>query len=150
MTDEKYMNLALTLAKKGIGFVNPNPLVGAVIVKESKIIGLGWHEIYGGWHAERNALSNCSESPDGATMYVTLEPCCHHGKTPPCTDAILQNGIKKVVIGCLDPNPMVSGKGATILREAGVDVVTGVLQDKCIEINEVFFHYIKAKHHMVE
>jgi diaminohydroxyphosphoribosylaminopyrimidine deaminase/5-amino-6-(5-phosphoribosylamino)uracil reductase len=78
-------------------------------------------------------------------MYVTLEPCCHHGKTPPCTDAILQNGIKKVVIGCLDPNPMVSGKGATILREAGVDVVTGVLQDKCIEINEVFFHYIKAK-----
>jgi diaminohydroxyphosphoribosylaminopyrimidine deaminase/5-amino-6-(5-phosphoribosylamino)uracil reductase len=145
MTDEKYMNLALTLAKKGIGSVNPNPLVGAIIVKENKIIGQGWHEIYGGWHAERNALINCKESPNGATMYVTLEPCCHHGKTPPCTEAILQNGIKKVVIGCPDPNSLVSGKGASILREAGVDVVTDVLQDKCIELNQVFFHYIKSK-----
>lgn len=145
MTDEKYMSLALTLAKKGIGSVNPNPLVGAVIVKEGKIIGQGWHEIYGRWHAERNALSNCSENPDGAAMYVTLEPCCHKGKTPPCTDAIIQSGIKKVVIGCLDPNSLVSGKGAAILREAGIDVVTGVLQDKCIELNKVFFHYIKTK-----
>lgn len=145
MTDEKYMNLALTLAKKGIGFVNPNPMVGALIVKEGKIIGQGWHEIYGGWHAERNALSNCSESPNGATMYVTLEPCCHYGKTPPCTDAIIQNGIKKVVIGCLDPNSLMSGKGANILREAGVDVVIGILEDKCIELNEVFFHYIQTK-----
>lgn len=145
MTDEKYMNLALTLAKKGIGFVNPNPLVGAVIVKDGKIIGQGWHEKYGGWHAERNALSNCSESPNDATMYVTLEPCCHYGKTPPCTEAILQNAIKKVVIGCLDPNSLVSGKGAALLREAGIDVVTGILQDKCIELNEVFLHYIKTK-----
>ncbi|WMJ88518.1 bifunctional diaminohydroxyphosphoribosylaminopyrimidine deaminase/5-amino-6-(5-phosphoribosylamino)uracil reductase RibD [Anaerocolumna sp. MB42-C2] len=145
MTDEKYMNLALTLATKGIGFVNPNPLVGAVIVKDGKIIGQGWHEKYGGWHAERNALSNCSESPNGASMYVTLEPCCHYGKTPPCTEAILQNGIKKVVIGSLDPNTLVSGKGVAILREAGIDVVTGILQDKCIELNEVFFHYIKTK-----
>ncbi|MFT4145970.1 MAG: bifunctional diaminohydroxyphosphoribosylaminopyrimidine deaminase/5-amino-6-(5-phosphoribosylamino)uracil reductase RibD [Mobilitalea sp.] len=145
MTDEKYMNLALTLAKKGIGFVNPNPLVGAVVVKEGKIIGQGWHEIYGGWHAERNALSTCSESTNGATMYVTLEPCCHYGKTPPCTDAIIQNGIKKVIIGCLDPNPLVSGKGVSILRDAGVDVVTGVLEDKCRELNKVFFHYIKTK-----
>ena len=145
MTDEKYMELALTLAKKGVGLVNPNPMVGAVIVKGSKIIGQGWHEIYGGWHAERNALSNCSESPNGATMYVTLEPCCHYGKTPPCTDAIIQNGIKKVVIGCLDPNPLMSGKGAAILRKAGVDVVIGVLEDKCKELNEVFFHFIQTK-----
>lgn len=145
MTDEKYMELALINAKKGIGFVNPNPLVGTVIVKDGKVIGQGWHERYGGWHAERNALGNCSESPNGATMYVTLEPCCHYGRTPPCTEAILQNGIKKVVIGCIDPNSLVSGKGAAILREAGVDVVIGVLQDKCIELNEVFFHYIKTK-----
>lgn len=145
MSDEQYMNLAYTLATKGIGFVNPNPLVGAVIVKDGKIIGQGWHEKYGGWHAERNALSNCSESPNGSTMYVTLEPCCHYGKTPPCTQAILQSGIKKVVIGSLDPNTLVSGKGAAILREAGVDVVIGVLQDKCIELNKVFFHYIKTK-----
>ncbi len=145
MTDENYMNLALTLARKGIGFVNPNPLVGAVIVKEGKIIGQGWHEIYGGWHAERNALRSCSERPNSATMYVTLEPCCHHGKTPPCTDAILQNGIRRVVIGCLDPNPLVSGKGAALLREAGAEVVTGILQDQCIELNEVFFHYVETK-----
>jgi diaminohydroxyphosphoribosylaminopyrimidine deaminase/5-amino-6-(5-phosphoribosylamino)uracil reductase len=145
MTDEKYMNLALTLAKKGIGFVNPNPLVGAVIVKNGKIIGQGWHEKYGGWHAERNALRNCRDSPNGACMYVTLEPCCHHGKTPPCTDAIIQSGIKKVMIGCLDPNYLVSGKGVAILRSAGIEVVTGVLQDQCIELNEVFFHYIQAK-----
>ncbi len=145
MTDEKYMDLALTLAKKGIGLVNPNPMVGAVIVKERKVIGQGWHEIYGGWHAERNALSNCRESPNGTTMYVTLEPCCHHGKTPPCTDAIIQNGIKKVVIGSLDPNSLMSGKGAAILRKAGIDVVIGVLEDKCKELNEVFFHYIQTK-----
>ncbi len=145
MTDEEYMLVALTHARKGIGFVNPNPLVGAIIVKDNNIIGQGWHEKYGGWHAERNALNNCSESPNGATMYVTLEPCCHYGKTPPCTEAILQNQIKKVVIGCLDPNPLVSGMGAAILREAGVDVEIGILQDKCIELNEVFFHYIKTK-----
>lgn len=145
MTDEKYMNYALSLAKKGIGYVNPNPLVGSVIVKNGRIIGEGWHEKYGGWHAERNALSNCLESPADATMYVTLEPCCHYGKTPPCTDAIIQSGIKKVVIGCLDPNALMSGKGAAILRDAGIDVVTGVLQDNCQKLNEVFFHYIKTK-----
>ncbi|SHO46885.1 bifunctional diaminohydroxyphosphoribosylaminopyrimidine deaminase/5-amino-6-(5-phosphoribosylamino)uracil reductase RibD [Anaerocolumna xylanovorans] len=145
MSDEKYMNYALSLAKKGIGFVNPNPFVGAVIVRGGKIIGQGWHEKYGGWHAERNALSNCLESPADATMYVTLEPCCHYGKTPPCTEAILQSGIKKVVIGCLDPNAMMSGKGAAILRDAGIDVVTGVLQDECQKLNAVFFHYIETK-----
>lgn len=145
MTDEEYMNHAIALAKKGIGYVNPNPLVGAVIVKDGNIIGEGWHEKYGGWHAERNALNSCNESLGGSTMYVTLEPCCHYGKTPPCTEAILQHGIKKVVIGCLDPNSLVSGKGAAILQEAGIQVVIGILQDKCIELNKVFFHYIKTK-----
>lgn len=145
MTDELYMDLALTLAAKGIGYVSPNPLVGAIIVKDKRIIGQGWHEKYGKWHAERNALSSCCESPNGATLYVTLEPCCHQGKTLPCTDAILENGIKRVVIGCLDPNSLVSGKGVNILRKAGVEVITGILEEKCIEQNKVFFHYIKTK-----
>jgi diaminohydroxyphosphoribosylaminopyrimidine deaminase/5-amino-6-(5-phosphoribosylamino)uracil reductase len=145
MSDESYMNHALFLAKKGIGYVNPNPLVGAVIVKAGKIIGQGWHEKYGGLHAERNALSSCLDHPKDATLYVTLEPCCHYGKTPPCTDAIIQSGIKKVVIGCLDPNSLVSGKGVDILRAAGIEVITDVLQDKCQKLNEVFFHYIKTK-----
>ena len=145
MSDETYMNQALILAEKGIGYVNPNPLVGAVIVKDGKIIGQGWHEKYGGLHAERNALSSCLDNPKDATLYVTLEPCCHYGKTPPCTDAIIHSGIKKVVIGCLDPNSLMSGKGADILRAAGIEVVIGVLQDECRKLNEVFFHYIKTK-----
>lgn len=145
MTDENYMDLSITLAKKGMGLVNPNPYVGAVIVKNGKIIGEGWHEIYGGCHAERNALNNCRESPKDATMYVNLEPCCHHGKTPPCTSAVIQSGISKVVIGCLDPNPLMSGKGAAILRQSGIEVVTGILKEKCIELNQVFFHYIQTK-----
>jgi diaminohydroxyphosphoribosylaminopyrimidine deaminase/5-amino-6-(5-phosphoribosylamino)uracil reductase len=145
MSDEEFMNYALSLAKKGIGFVNPNPYVGAVITKDEKIIGQGWHQKYGEWHAERNALSNCVENPKDATMYVTLEPCCHYGRTPPCTDAIIQSGIKKVIIGCLDPNPMMSGKGADTLRNAGIEVITGVLQEPCQKLNEVFFHYISTK-----
>ncbi len=144
MSDEEYMNYALLLAEKGVGYVNPNPYVGAVIVKDGKIIGQGWHEKYGSWHAERNALADCLKSPEGGTMYVTLEPCCHHGKTPPCTDAILQSGIKKVVIGCLDPNPLIAGKGAPLLRNAGLEVITGVSEDKCQKLNEVFFHYIQT------
>lgn len=143
--DEKYMQMALDLALKGEGRVNPNPLVGAVIVKDHKIIGSGWHQQFGGWHAERNALAAATESTEGATMYVTLEPCCHYGKTPPCTEAILERGIKRVVIGCLDPNPLMSGKGASILRENGLEVKTGVLQRECEKINQVFFYYIKNK-----
>lgn len=145
MTDEEYMNYALELARKGIGYVNPNPLVGAVIVKEERIIGKGWHEKYKGLHAERNALRNCMEDPCGATMYVTLEPCCHYGKTSPCTDAIIQSKIKKVVIGVLDPNPIIAGKGVDILRSAGIEVVKNVSKEKCEQINEVFFYYIKEK-----
>lgn len=145
MSDEEYMNYALSLAERGMGYVNPNPYVGAIIVKDGRIIGQGWHEKYGGWHAERNALANCLENPEGATLYVTLEPCCHQGKTPPCTEAILQSGIKKVVIGCLDPNPLMAGKGAALLRKAGIEVITGVSEDKCQKLNEVFFHYIQTQ-----
>ena len=115
MEDKEYMQRAIMLAKLGAGFVNPNPMVGAVIVKNGQIIGEGYHRKYGDLHAERNALRDCSESPEGATMYVTLEPCCHYGKTPPCTEAIIESGITRVVIGTLDVNPVVAGKGARIL-----------------------------------
>ena len=115
MNDTDYMSIALKLAEKGCGKVSPNPMVGAVIVKEGRIIGQGSHLCFGGPHAERNALASLTESPRGATLYVTLEPCCHHGKTPPCTDAIVESGIRRVVIGTRDPNPMVSGKGTGVL-----------------------------------
>jgi len=143
--DEQYMKLALDLANKGSGFVAPNPMVGAVIIKEGEIIGQGYHEKYGELHAERNAIADCMDSPKGATIYVTLEPCCHHGKTPPCTDAIIKSGIAKVVIGSVDPNALVSGQGILKLQENGIEVQTGILQEECDELNEVFFHYIKTK-----
>lgn len=142
---QKYMDLAIDLAQKGRGQVNPNPLVGAVIVKDDVIIGRGYHEKYGGPHAERQALAACTQSAAGATLYVTLEPCCHHGKTPPCTEAIIDNKISRVVIGSTDPNPLVSGKGIEILRQQGITVITGVREEACQELNTVFFHYIKTK-----
>lgn len=145
MTDQQYMQLALELAKKGCGRVNPNPMVGAVIVKDDKIIGQGYHQKYGELHAERNALANCTLSPQGATIYVTLEPCCHYGKTPPCTEAIIESGIRRVVIGHPDPNPVVSGGGIEILRQQGIEVIVGVLQEECHNLNEVFFHYIRTQ-----
>lgn len=144
LPQDEYMRLAITLAQKGVGYVNPNPLVGAVIVQEGKIIGHGYHERYGELHAERNALASCLADPTGATMYVTLEPCCHYGKTPPCTEAIIDSGIRKVYVGCLDPNLLVAGKGVETLRHAGVEVITGVLEDQCKKLNEIFFHYIKT------
>lgn len=145
LTDEKYMRLALELAEKGRGWVSPNPVVGAVIVRDDgTVIAEGYHERYGELHAERNALKHCTESPDGATMYVTLEPCCHHGRQPPCTDAILEAGIRRVVVGSGDPNPIVAGKGIRILREHGVEVTEGVLREECNAINEIFFHYIQT------
>ena len=145
MNDELYMKLALECAIQGIGRVNPNPLVGAVIVKDGEIIGKGYHEKYGELHAERNALANCTTSKHGSTMYVTLEPCCHYGKTPPCTKAIIENGISKVIIGTLDPNEKMAGKGVEKLRKSGIEVVVGVLEEQCKSINEVFFHYITQK-----
>ena len=145
MTDEQYMRRALELAEKGAGWVFPNPLVGAVIVKDDRIIGEGYHERYGQFHAERNALAHCKESPEGATIYVTLEPCCHHGKQPPCTDALIEAGIRRVVIGSKDPNPLVHGKGIRILREHGIEVTEHVLEAECDAENEVFFHYMRTK-----
>ncbi len=145
MNDRDYMLRAIELAKKGAGFTNPNPLVGAVIVKDNRIIGEGYHQKYGELHAERNAIASLKESAKGATIYVTLEPCCHYGKTPPCTEAIISAEISKVVIGSRDPNPKVSGKGAQILREAGIEVVEDFLRDECDKLNDIFFHYITTK-----
>ena len=142
---QEYMRRALALAQRGAGHVNPNPMVGCVIVKDGKIIGEGWHEHIGGLHAERNAFAHCTEDCTGADLYVTLEPCCHWGRTPPCTDAILEHKIARVVVGCLDPNPLVAGKGLEILRGAGIECDSGVLEDECHAINEVFFHYITTK-----
>ncbi len=143
--DIKYMEKAIELAIKGIGKVNPNPLVGAVIVKNDEIIGEGYHEYYGGLHAERNAIANLSEDANGAEMYVTLEPCSHYGKQPPCVEAIVEAGIKKVYIGSSDPNPLVAGKGIKYLEDHGVEVLAGLLRQECDDINKVFFHYITTK-----
>ena len=143
--DEKYMLLAIELAKQGQGHVAPNPLVGAIIEKNGKIIGAGYHEKYGEPHAERNALANCIEDPAGATIYVTLEPCCHHGKQPPCTEAIVEAGIKRVVVGSRDPNPMVSGKGNSYLRDHGIEVIEDFKRAECDRINGPFFHFIETK-----
>lgn len=140
--DERYMERALELAEFGSGFVNPNPLVGAVIVKDNRIIGEGYHKAFGGPHAEINAFGNASEDVAGATMYVTLEPCSHYGKTPPCVEAIIRNGIKRVVIGMVDPNPLVAGNGVRILKENGIEVETGILEGKCRLQNEIFIKYI--------
>ncbi len=139
-----YMRRAIELADRGCGFVNPNPLVGAVIVKDGKVIGEGWHERYGQWHAERNALLTAKEDTAGATMYVTLEPCCHYGKTPPCTEAIIEHKIAKVVVGIADPNPLVAGKGMTLLREAGIEVICGVEEERIREQNKIFLKYIET------
>lgn len=139
------MYRAVELAKKGEGFTNPNPLVGAVIVKDGRIIGEGYHEYYGGYHAERNAINNATESVIGADMYVTLEPCSHYGKQPPCCEAVANAGIKRIYIGSDDPNPLVSGKGTEYLAQNAVEVTTGVLKDECDAINKIFFHYITTK-----
>ncbi len=139
------MRYAIELAKKGIGFVNPNPLVGAVIVKDGRIIGEGYHARYGDLHAERNALASCSESAEGADIYVTLEPCSHHGKQPPCCEAVADAGIKNVYVGSYDPNPLVSGKGFEYLRSRGINVVENVLREECDSLNDIFFHYITNK-----
>ena len=145
MIEQEYMLRAIELAKKGEGWTNPNPMVGAVIVKDGRIIGEGYHKKCGAFHAERNAIASLTESAEGATMYVTLEPCCHYGKTPPCTEAIIEQKIKKVVIGSRDPNPKVAGKGVKILRDAGITVVEDFMREECDSLNSVFFHYITTK-----
>lgn len=139
------MNIALRLAEKGRGKVNPNPMVGAVIVKDNNIIGQGYHEEYGRNHAEVNAINSSTESVEGATMYVTLEPCSHFGKTPPCVNKIIESNIKRVVIASLDPNKLVSGNGIKKLKQAGIDVSVGVLDEENKKLNEVFMKYIAKK-----
>ena len=143
--DYKYMQLAYNLAKKGCGGVNPNPLVGAVIVKDNKIIGEGYHEIFGGPHAEVNAFRSAKESVEGASMYVTLEPCSHYGKTPPCAQAIVDNKIARVVIGMLDPNPLVSGRGVKLMQDAGIEVESDFLSAELSQMNRVFLKHIQTK-----
>lgn len=145
MAEEQFMKRAIELAKQGVGWTAPNPLVGAVVVKNGRVIGEGYHRKYGELHAERNALAACTEDPAGATLYVTLEPCCHYGKTPPCTEIIIEKKIAKVVIGSRDPNPKVAGKGARILREHGIEVVEDYMREACDALNPVFFHYITTK-----
>lgn len=142
---EFFMSKALELAEKGKGWVSPNPMVGAVIVKDNKIIGEGFHKFCGDAHAEVNAFNNANCDVEGATMYVTLEPCSHYGKTPPCADKIIEKKISKVVIGVLDPNPLVAGKGVKKLKNAGIEVKVGVLEKECIKINEIFMKYITEK-----
>ena len=144
MNDEQFMKLALKLAAKGRGYASPNPMVGAVIVKKGRIIGQGWHRCCGENHAEVNAIQNATENVAGSTMYVTLEPCCHSGKTPPCTDLIIQKKIKRVVIGTADSNPLVSCKGINRLKATGIEVKAGVLEDQCRSLNEVFFHFMET------
>jgi diaminohydroxyphosphoribosylaminopyrimidine deaminase/5-amino-6-(5-phosphoribosylamino)uracil reductase len=142
--DIKFMQLALKLAGRGIGSVEPNPAVGCVIVKSGWVIGKGFHKKFGGPHAEVNALKTCKKSPRGATMYVTLEPCCHFGKTPPCTDAIIKAGIKKVVAAIKDPTKKVNGRGFEILKEAGIKVVSGICKNEAEKLNAAFFKFART------
>jgi len=142
---ELFMKEALRLARRGAGRVSPNPLVGAVIVKNNTVIARGYHECYGGPHAEINALRHARGNAKGATLYINLEPCCHYGKTPPCTDALVASGIAKVFVGMVDPNPVVSGQGIKKLQQAGIEVEVGLLEDQCRQLNEVFIKYITKK-----
>jgi diaminohydroxyphosphoribosylaminopyrimidine deaminase/5-amino-6-(5-phosphoribosylamino)uracil reductase len=136
------MRLALKLAKKGRGKTSPNPMVGAVVVKNGEIVGRGYHRRFGELHAEANALKACQDRAEGATLYVNLEPCCHHGKTPPCTDMIIKSGIKKVVCATLDPNSQVNGRGIRALREGGVEVRLGISEEEAKKLNEVYIKFI--------
>ena len=145
MSDVQFMQLALRLARRGYGTTSPNPRVGAVLVKGGKIIGRGWHRRAGEAHAEIEALRDAQKRghhPRGATLYVTLEPCCTYGRTPPCTGAIIAAGIKRVVVGATDPNPKHAGKGFEILQRAGIEVVHGVLSGECAKLNDAFNHWI--------
>jgi diaminohydroxyphosphoribosylaminopyrimidine deaminase/5-amino-6-(5-phosphoribosylamino)uracil reductase len=133
--DEHWMRCALELAERGRGHVEPNPLVGAVVVRDGQNVGEGWHQRYGQAHAEVNAFAEAGEAARGATLYVTLEPCCHHGKTPPCTDAVLRAGVRRVVAAMADPFPQVAGQGAKLLRQAGVEVAVGMLESEARRLN---------------
>ncbi|MEF8850042.1 MAG: bifunctional diaminohydroxyphosphoribosylaminopyrimidine deaminase/5-amino-6-(5-phosphoribosylamino)uracil reductase RibD [Candidatus Bipolaricaulota bacterium] len=143
--DRNYMKRALDLARRGGGFVNPNPQVGAVIVRDGEIIGEGYHEKFGGPHAEVNAIEDARDRGRGATLYVTLEPCAHSGKTPPCTEKLIESGLQEVHVATEDPNPRVAGKGIKRLREEGIEVSLGLMEEKARKINEIYFHYVKTE-----
>ena len=145
LQDEDYMQEALHLARKAAGRTSPNPLVGAVIVKDGRIVGDGWHRKAGTPHAEVHALRMAGDLADGATLYVTLEPCAHYGRTGPCAKAVVAAGIKRVVVAMRDPNPLVAGKGIKILEEAGIEVVTGVCEAEAVRLNEVFLKWMMQK-----
>ena len=144
MTDEFYMRRALRLARRGERWVSPNPMVGAVIVKGNRIIGEGYHERFGGNHAEINAIRNASEAVEGTTLYVTLEPCNHYGRTPPCVESIIACKPVRVVMGTPDPNPLVSGKGIEALKNHGIETTVGIREEECRQLNEKFFKFIKT------
>jgi len=145
MSDERFMKRALALARRGAPWASPNPLVGAVIVRDGRVIGEGYHRRYGGRHAEIEAIENASEPVRGATMYVTLEPCVHQGKTPPCADRLIAERPARVVVGTADPNPLVSGRGIRLLKRHGIETAVGVLEGPCRDLNEVFFAYIRTR-----
>ncbi len=140
---EKFMMECFDLARKGLGRVSPNPMVGAVLVRKGRVMAKGYHKRFGGPHAEVNCLHNCKSDPRGATMYVNLEPCCYHGKTPPCTDLLIKTGIRRVVAAMKDPNPLVAGKGLHALRRAGVHVEHGVMETESMELNRWFITNMK-------
>lgn len=141
-TDERFMRQALSLARRGLGSTSPNPVVGALVVKDGRIIGSGYHKRAGAPHAEVEAIAKAGNGTRGATLYVTLEPCHHYGRTPPCTRAILESGIRTVVVGIVDPNPHVGGGGGEYLRAQGVEVRCGVLEEECTGANEVYIKYV--------
>jgi diaminohydroxyphosphoribosylaminopyrimidine deaminase/5-amino-6-(5-phosphoribosylamino)uracil reductase len=143
--DRQFMTRAIELAWQGRGWTSPNPLVGAVVVKDNQIVGEGFHPAVGKPHAEVYALDAAGAEAQGATLYVTLEPCAHHGRTPPCVERVLESGLARVVVACEDPNPLVAGKGIQRLRAAGIEVEVGVLHDDATKLNERFFKYIKTK-----
>lgn len=144
-SDERYMKRALSLAGRGECRVTPNPMVGAVIVRDGRIIGEGYHRCCGREHAEINALRAASEPVEGATVYVTLEPCSHHGRTPPCVEAIIKHKPARVVIGTKDPNPLVAGDGIAALERAGIRTTVGVLESRCRALNERFFTFMETR-----
>ncbi|AQS59475.1 bifunctional diaminohydroxyphosphoribosylaminopyrimidine deaminase/5-amino-6-(5-phosphoribosylamino)uracil reductase RibD [Desulforamulus ferrireducens] len=143
--DRHYMQLALGLAEKARGRTSPNPMVGAVLVKDGEVVGQGFHAKAGSAHAEVVALADAGEKARGATAYVTLEPCCHYGRTGPCTEALIKAGVVRVVAAMTDPNPLVAGKGLAILKKAGLEVKCGVLEEEAKRLNEVFIKYITTK-----
>ncbi|MHC4321553.1 MAG: bifunctional diaminohydroxyphosphoribosylaminopyrimidine deaminase/5-amino-6-(5-phosphoribosylamino)uracil reductase RibD, partial [Planctomycetota bacterium] len=142
--DNYYMGIAIRLAGKGIGKTSPNPTVGAVIVANGKIIGQGYHKRCGDHHAEINAINCAKKNIKGSTFYITLEPCSHYGRTPPCVEALIQENPERVVVGSLDPNPEVNGKGIKILRSKGIKVDVGIREFECMQLNEHYFKFVKT------